>query len=203
MNSEQKDTTETQSTQRLHRKIPAPLLVQSRLTVWGYCGPALKLWRSGCGLRVTDESVPRPLRDLQFVRHIVRRAMVMSHRGRGCPREVIVQHASEPLVVIKLGIMQRLIETGDRALVHLLVQPVAAVSPHNRRLTTVLIGVCCWTTECLRPIRRKTLSVLGMVTVTERVANYFVLQHSCVPRVGQPHHSVETACSFIYCLHCF
>src|SRR5262245_10324336 len=101
--------------------------------------------------------------------------MVMSHRGRSCPREVIVQHAFEPLVGVESDILQRLIETGDRSLVHLFVQTVAAVNSHDGRLITVLVGVRCWPTECLRPVRGKALGVLGMISVTKRMTNHFIL----------------------------
>ena len=82
--------------------------------------------------RSTDESVPRPLGYVQAVGHILCQVVVTRHRGRGRPREVIVQHLSEPLVGGEVDIFQRLIETSDRPLVHLLVRPVAAVNPHDR-----------------------------------------------------------------------
>jgi hypothetical protein len=85
-----------------------------------------------------------------------------------------VQHASEALVVREPDIFQRLIETRDRPLVHLMVRPVAAVNPDDRGLITILVGVGRWPTECLCPVRGKALGVLGVVTVAERMANYFV-----------------------------
>src|SRR5262249_3081215 len=127
----------------------------------------------------------------------------MRHRGGGGPGEVIVQHASEPFVAIKSSILQGLIETGDRSLVHLFVQSIAAVSPHDGRLTAVLVGVCCWTTECLRPVGGQALGMLGMISVAERMTNNFVFQHARVPCVSQSQHPVETARCFINCLHDF
>jgi len=100
--------------------------------------------------------------------------MVTRHRGRGSPREVIVQHTPEPLVAGEADIFQRLIETSDRPLVHLLVQPVAAVNPHDRGLITVLVRIRRWSTECLGPVRGKALGVLRVVSVAERMANHFV-----------------------------
>src|SRR6516225_2891110 len=123
----------------------------------------------------TDESVPGPLRNVQTVRHILCRVVVTRHRGRGRPREVIVQHASESLVVREPDIFQRLIETRDRTLVHLLVQPVAAVHPDDRGLITISVGVGRWPTECLPPVRGKALGVLRVVAVAERMANHLVL----------------------------
>ena len=111
-----------------------------------------------------------------------------------------MQHASEPVVAVKLRILQRLIETRDRSLVHLLVRPIAAVNPHDGRLITVPVGVGCWSTQRLRPVRGKSFGVLGVVPVAERMANHFVLEHPDVPGVGQPQQPVETAGCFIDCL---
>src|SRR6185503_2208480 len=110
--------------------------------------------------------------------------VVTRHRGRGCPREVIVQDAPEPFVTVKSGVLQSLIETGDRSLVHLLVRTVATVDPHDGSLITVLFGVGCWPTERLGPVRRKTLGVLWMESMAERMADDFVLQHPHVPGVS-------------------
>src|ERR1041385_2748707 len=123
---------------------------------------------------LTGASVPGPLRDVQTVWHILCRAMVTRHRGRRTPCEVIVQHAPEPLVAGEADIFQRLIETSDRPLVHLLVQPVAAVNSHDRGLITVLVRIRRWPTECLGPVRGKALAVLRVVSVAERMANHFV-----------------------------
>src|SRR5215470_2123919 len=149
----------------------------------------------------TDESVPGPLRDVQAVRHILRRVVVTRHGGRRGPREIIMQRASEPLVAGNTDIFQRLIETDDCPLVHLLVRPVAAVNPHNRGLITVLIGVRRWPTKCLRPVRSKALGVLRVESVAERMANHDVLQHPRVPRAGQPQQSIATTCGFVDRLH--
>src|ERR1044071_10194112 len=127
--------------------------------------------------------------------------MVTIHRGGRCPREVIVQHGFESLVAVESGIVQGLIETGDRSLVHLLVRAVAAVNPDDGRLITVLVGVRCWSTECLGPVRSKTLGVLGVKSVAEGMTNYFIFQHPRVPCVGQPQYPVETTRSFIDRLH--
>src|SRR5262249_9409305 len=82
-------------------------------------------------VRCTDESVPGPLWDSQTIRHVLSRVVVTRHRGRGGPREVIVKHASQPLVAGEADIFQRLIETGDRSLIHLFMRPVAAVNAHD------------------------------------------------------------------------
>ena len=99
----------------------------------------------------------------------------MRHRGRGNPREVIVQHTPKPLVAGEADILQRLIETSDRPLVHLLVQPVTAVNAHDRGLITVPVRVHRWPAECLGPVRGKAFGVLRVVSVAECMANHFVL----------------------------
>jgi len=123
--------------------------------------------------------------------------MVTIHRGRGGPREVIVQHASDSLVAGKVDIFERLIETGDRPLVHVFMRAVAAVNAHDRRLITELVGVPCWPAERLRPVRSKALSVLRMVSVAERMANHFVLEHPSVPRVCQSEQPGDATGRFI------
>jgi hypothetical protein len=86
-----------------------------------------------------------------------------------------VQHASEALVTRKSHIFQRLIETLDRPLVHLLVRSVAAVNPDDGGLITIPIGVDRWPTEGFRPVRGKAFGVLGVVTMAERMANHLIL----------------------------
>jgi hypothetical protein len=86
-----------------------------------------------------------------------------------------VKHAPEPLITGEADIFERLIEAGDRPLVHLLVRPVTAVNPDDRRLITELVSVRRWSTESLPPVRGKALSVLRVVSVAERMANHFVL----------------------------
>src|SRR3954451_2979825 len=102
--------------------------------------------------------------------------MVTRHCGRCCPGEVIVQRAPEPFVAIKSGIVQGLIETGDCALVHLVVDSVAAVSTHDRSLITVVAGVRSRAAECLRPVRSEALGMLWMDPGAERIARHVILQ---------------------------
>ena len=127
--------------------------------------------------------------------------VITGHRGRGGPCEIIVQHASELFILGQAGIFQRLIETRDRPLVHLLVRPVAAMNPDHRGLITVPVGVRRWATECLRPIRGEALGVLRMVTVAESMANHFVFEHPRVPRVGQLQHPLATTGGVVDRLH--
>jgi hypothetical protein len=88
-----------------------------------------------------DEPVPRPLRHLQAVRHIVRRAMVTSHRGGRRPGEVFLEDSPQALVAREPNIVERPIETGDGPLVHVFVQAVAAVNPDDRSFIAILFGV--------------------------------------------------------------
>jgi hypothetical protein len=95
---------------------------------------------------------------VRTVRHIICRVVVTRHCVRSSPREVIVKYAPEPLVAGEADIFDRLIETGNRPLVHLLVRPVAAVNPHDRGLVTVLVRVRRWPPERLPPVRGKALN---------------------------------------------
>lgn len=125
----------------------------------------------------------------------------MSHGGGCCPGEVVVQRASESLVLIESGVLQGLVEAGNCPLVHFLVQPVAAVNPHDRGLVAMTVGVRGRSTECLGPVRGETFSVLRMVSVAERMADNFVLQHARVPRVREFQQSLDATSSFINRLH--
>ena len=77
------------------------------------------------------------------------------------------------------------------------------MNAHHRGLVTELVGVRRWPTERLGPVRSKALSVLGMVSVAERMANDFVLEHPSVPRVGQLQQPIDTTRRFIDRLYVF
>jgi hypothetical protein len=72
-----------------------------------------------------------------------------------------MQHASDSLVVRNAAVFQRLIETCDCPLVHVLMRSVTAVKLHDRGLITILLGVCRRATECFRPVSGKALGVQG------------------------------------------
>src|SRR5262249_1431788 len=124
---------------------------------------------------VNHESVPGPLWNLQTVRDVLCRPFVTSHRGRSGPREVIMHHPPKPLVVGKADVFERLVETRNSPLIHLFVSPVAAVNPDDKRLIAVTVGICRGSSECLRPVRGKALSVLRVISVAERMADHIVL----------------------------
>ena len=104
-----------------------------------------------------------------------------------------MQHLAQPVVAGEADIFQRLIETGDRALVHLLVRAVAAVNADDRRLVTEGVRVGRWPTERLRPVRGKALGVLRMESVAERMAHHLVVHHPRMPRAGQAAEAVHPA----------
>lgn len=137
------------------------------------------------------------------MRYIVCGVVVTGHRRCGGPREVIVQHASEALVAVETRILEGLIETGDCPLVHLLVRAVAAVNLNDGSLVTELVRIGRWSTECFRPVRGKSLGVLWVESVAERMADHLILQHPHVPRMGQPQQSIKTSRGFVNSLHGF
>ena len=100
--------------------------------------------------------------------------MVAGHGCRGRPSEVVVQHLSQRRVVGQCDVSQSLVEASDGAAIHLVVNPVAAVDPDDGGLVAIELGIQAGSTECLGPIRGETLDMLGMKTVAERMADYFV-----------------------------
>src|SRR5262249_36295637 len=114
------------------------------------------------------EAVPGPAGDAQAFGYVVGGVVVGRHGCRGGPGEVVVQHLPEGLVG-EADVIEGLVETGDRALVHLLVRAVAAVDAHDRRLVAVVPGVAVGSAECLGPVGREPLAVLGVEAVAEGV----------------------------------
>ena len=82
-------------------------------------------------------------------------------------------------------VFQRLVETGDRALIHLLVRAVAAVDPHDRCFVAVAFGVDGRSAERFGPIGSEPLAVLGVKAVAEGVADDLVGHDPGMPRLGQ------------------
>jgi quercetin dioxygenase-like cupin family protein len=153
------------------------------------------------GTRRAQGTIPRPVGDGQTVRHIIGGVVVSGHRGGGCPREVVVQHLSDLLVVSKADVGQRLIETGDRPMVHLLMRTIAAVDPHHRGLVAVSNRVGGRPPKCLGPVGGEPLGVLGVKAVAERVAHHLVRHDVGVPGVGQTKQAKVTTCGFVHRLH--
>lgn len=51
--------------------------------------------------------------DRQALRDVVLRVVVPSHRGRGRPAEVVVQHLTELFVAVQADVDERLVEAED------------------------------------------------------------------------------------------
>ena len=65
-----------------------------------------------------------------------------------------------------------------RATVH----PVAAVDPDDGGLVAIGLRIHTGSSECLGPIRGKTLDMVRMEIMAERMAHYFVGHHPTMPR---------------------
>jgi hypothetical protein len=76
-----------------------------------------------------------------------------------------VQHLSEPLVPVEANVDQGLVETSDRATVHLLVRPITAVEAHNRGVATTGLRIPGRTTERFRPAANVARRVCPAATV--------------------------------------
>ncbi len=85
-----------------------------------------------------DEAIPGPFGNAEAAGYIVRGAVIASHGGGGRPREIIVKRATKARVAVEADVFERLIETSDGALVHFLVQAVAAVNADNGGFIAVL-----------------------------------------------------------------
>src|SRR5882672_7092867 len=111
--------------------------------------------------------------------------MVTSHRGGRRPGEVVMQDFPETVLAREPDILECPIETRDRALVHFLVRAVATMHSDDRRFINISLGVRRWPAERLCPVRGKTLGVLRVVPVAERMTNHFVVHYAGVPSAGQ------------------
>src|SRR5690348_12760532 len=89
-------------------------------------------WRSSA-----LQSIPRPARNAQALRNLVGRLVIARHGVCRGPGEVVVQHLPQRPARVQAGVLHRLVETGDRPPVHLLVRAIAAVDPHDRGLIPV------------------------------------------------------------------
>ena len=133
-------------------------------------------------------------------RYIVGGVVVGGHGCGGGPGEVVVQHLPQRLVG-EADVFQRLVEAGDRALIHLLVRAVAAVDAHDRCLVAVALGVGGRSAERLGPVGGEPLAVLGVEAVAEGVADHLVGHHPGMPRLGQQEQALVTAGGVVHALH--
>ena len=146
------------------------------------------------------QSIPRPTRNAEAIGNVVRRVVVPGHGCVRRPGEIVVQNLPERILG-KPYIGECLIETDDRAQIHLLVGSVAAVHPHDTGFVPVKRRVGCGPTERLRPVGGKPLRVIGMEAVAERVADHFVRDHPFVPGTSQAPEAVDASHSLVNRFH--
>ncbi len=104
-----------------------------------------------------------------------------------------MQHAPQRGVVGQSYVGESLIEARNRAAIHLIVLPVAAVHSDHGRFVTIGFGIRGRSTEGFSPIGGEAVDVLRMKTVAECMADYFVGHHPPVPGSGKPLQSVGAA----------
>ena len=122
--------------------------------------------------------------------------MVARHRCRGRPREVVMEHLPQRGVVCESDVRKRLIEAGNRATIHFLVLPVAAVHPDDTRLIAIELGVSPGTAERFGPVGGEPFYMLRMEAMTEGVAHHFVVHYPTMPGLGQATEAVIAAGGF-------
>ncbi len=115
------------------------------------------------------------------------------HSCRGRPSEVVVQHLSQHRVVGESDVSQSLVEANDGPAIHFMMHAAAAMDPHDGGLIAVGLRIHAGSTQCLGPIRGETLDMVGLETVAERVANYFVGHHPAMPGCGKATQSIATS----------
>jgi hypothetical protein len=76
------------------------------------------------------------------------------------------------------------------------------VDPDDRGLVGIGLGIHAGSAECLGPIRGETLDMLGMETVAERMADYFVGHHPTMPGSGKTAQAVDAARCLEDSAHC-
>src|SRR4029079_19657710 len=86
-----------------------------------------------------NHSVPGPFRNLQIVWDVIGGILVAGHRGRRCPREIVVTTLPNRIVAAKSDIAHRLVEAQDESQIHLGMRPVSAVRPDHSGLVAELI----------------------------------------------------------------
>jgi hypothetical protein len=67
------------------------------------------------------------------------------------------------------------------------------VDPDDGGLVAIGLGIHAGSTECLGPIRGKTLDMLGMETVAEGMADYIVGHYPTMPGGGKTVQAVVSA----------
>jgi hypothetical protein len=139
--------------------------------------------------------------DAEAVRHIISGLVIAGHRCPSCPSEVVVQHLSQCIIVGQSDIGQSLVEAGNRAAVHFVVLPVAAVHLDDGGLVTIGVGICAGATECLGPVSSEALDMLRMEAVAERMGYHVVRHHPPMPGTRKIAQAVVATCRLEDSLH--
>lgn len=87
--------------------------------------------------------------------------------------------------------------------IHFVVLPVSTVHFDYAGLVTVGNGIRARSTERLGPIGSKSLNMLRMETVTERMADYFVGHHPTMPGAGKTAQTLVATRRLEYSAHAF
>jgi hypothetical protein len=126
--------------------------------------------------------------------------MILGHRCRSCPSEVVVQHTSQRTVFYP-DICESLVKAGNRAEIHFVVFSVATVDPDDFRLVAIGDGIHTGATERFGPVSCESLDMVGLEAVAERMAYYLVGHHPAMPGTGKSTQSVASACRLEDTLH--
>jgi hypothetical protein len=102
-----------------------------------------------------------------------------------------VQDLAQLRVFGQSDVSQSLVEASDGAAIHLVMHSVAAMDADDGGLVAIGLGIHAGSTECLGPIRGETLDMLGMETVAERMADYFVGHHPTMPGSSKTAQAVD------------
>ena len=141
------------------------------------------------------------MRDTQPTRHIIGGLVVPGHRCRGCPSKIVVQHLSQNTVLGESDISQSQIEAGNRTAIHFIVLTIPAVHPDNCGFVTIGVGIRSRATECLSPISREALDMLGVKAMAERMGHDVVGHHPLMPGVCKTAQPVLTTRGLEHGLH--
>jgi hypothetical protein len=112
-----------------------------------------------------------------------------------------VQGRAHLVVGREAGVLEGLVEAGDRSPVHVVVLAVAAVDPHDGGLVTVCARVGRRSAERLRPVGCEAPRVVGLEAVTEGVAHDLVREDASVPSLRQPQESRITTGRLVHADH--
>lgn len=95
-----------------------------------------------------------------------------------------MEYLPQRRVVCQSDIGKSLVEAKNCTAIHFLVLPIAAMHPDDTGLVAIQLGVRARTAERLSPVSGKSLHVLRMEAVAERMADDLIGHHSIVPGLG-------------------